>query len=154
MTTEQIDTRARAVCYQRMKPFLEGAAKRMPNARFIVTGYYPVITQRSARNVLFRFILGWAIPKDKQKWLFPNAKKNLFQDLTRTSTEWGEDSNRYLQLSVRDAGGTAGRIVFAPVYYKPDKGFGSAGSGFAAPKQSSLLWTSRFRTKFSMWYLR
>jgi hypothetical protein len=146
LTSEQVNKRARAVCYDRMKPFLDDAAKRMPNARFIVTGYYPVITLESSKNVLFRFIFGRALAKEKQKWLFPNAKKNLFQNLTRLSHEFGEFTNNYLQQSVSEASGATGRIVFAQIYNKPDSQFGLPGSGFAAPKKTSLLWTSLFNS--------
>jgi hypothetical protein len=146
-TTPCVQQRAKAVCHDRMKRFLEYAAPRLPNARFIVTGYYPVITAKSAKNVLLRLILGAFIAKGKRKWLFPNAKRNLYQDLTRISREFGQYSNESLQSSVDEVNTTSGgRISFVPVYVPPGGHFGTDGSGFAAPKPTSLLWTSRFNS--------
>lgn len=147
MTTEQIDRRAYAVCYGRMKPMLDAVAIHFPNARIIVTAYYPVITNRSAKNVFFRFVFGKFFSKEKQKWFFPNAKKELFQKLIALSNQWTESSNTSLRRSVNEANEKANnRIAFAPINYKPDSGFGSMGSGFAAPKNTTLLWTSLFNS--------
>ena len=63
--------------------------------------------------------------------------------LTTVSKAFAGSSNKYLQQSVDEAGGASGRIVFAPVFVEPPSAFGSPGSGFAAPKKTSLLWTSR-----------
>lgn len=147
MTKDQIEKRAQEVCYERMTPVLEDAAERFPNARIVLTGYYPIITEKSAKNAFLRFILGWVFPVEKHKWLFPNAKKQLFQKLIVVSKQWTESSNTALRRSVAEANLKANnRIAFAQINHKPDKGFGSVGSGFAAPKKSTLLWTSRFNS--------
>jgi len=150
ITPGQVQTLSRKMCYDRMKPLLEKAASDLPNARFIVTGYYPVMTEKSSRNLLLRALLGWILrihfAKEKEKWLFPSAKRTLFKTLVQASKEFGESSNADLRESVAKANGTSNRIVFAPVYYKPNSGFGSPGSGFAAPKNTSLLWTSMFNS--------
>jgi len=157
MTEKEIDDRAKEKCYDRMALFLPQVAKHFPDARIIVTGYYPVFTEKSARNLLLRFITGFVIPRKKQKWLFPNS--NLFRELVATSEQFGTSSNKYLRQSVDEANKSAGgRIVFVPVYGdaisiggKPapasrcpegESGFGSPCSGFAAPTKHSLLWTS------------
>lgn len=139
--------RAKAVCHDRMRRFLEKAVPLLPNARFIVTGYYPVITEQSARNVLLRLILGGFIARGKQKWLFPNAKEHLYQRLKENSEAFGKQTNVSLQLSVDEvnAGSGGRRISFVPVY-ADDGLFGKDGSGFAAPKKTSLLWTTRFNS--------
>jgi hypothetical protein len=143
MPLDRIDKLAKVVCYERMSPVLADVARRFPNARIIVTGYYPVITEKSARNVLFRFLFGTLFSREKQKWFFPNAKEQLFQKLIATSKQWAESSNTWLRLSVAEANEkAASRIAFAPTNYKPASPFGSVGGGFAAPKQTSLLWTS------------
>jgi len=142
-----VKERAKAVCHDRMRRFLEKALPLLPNARFIVTGYYPVITEQSARNVLLRLILGGFIAKGKQKWLFPNAKKNLYQKLKENSEAFGKQTNESLQLSVDEVNAASGnRISFVPVYVPPGGSFGQDGSGFAAHKDTSLLWTTRFNS--------
>jgi hypothetical protein len=147
MTIDQIDARTEKVCYERMTPILETVAERFPNSRIIVPGYYPVVTEKSAKNVLYRFAFGWLFSRQKQKWFFPNAKKQLFQKLTVRSNQWAESSNDALRRSVAKANQkAANRIVFAPITYGSKTGFGSRGSGFAAPKKTSLLWTSRLNS--------
>jgi len=157
MSLEAIDRRAKKKCLDRMTPFLKDVSAQFPTARIIVTGYYPVFTEKSARNLLLRFITGFVIPKKKQRWLFPNDE--LFRKLLATSRQWAKSSNDYLQKSVEESNGPAqGRIVFVPVYDQPTElagnpptqmkcggaqnGFGFPCSGFAAPKTHSLLWTS------------
>ena len=141
---DQIENRTKAVCYQRMKPLLDEVAQSFPNARIIVTGYYPIITEKSARNVFYRFAVGQMFAREKQKWLFKDSKKQSFKKLVAASRQWAESSNTWLRRSVDEANENAGqRIKFAPTNYQPDAGFGSIGSGFAAPKKTSLLWTSR-----------
>jgi hypothetical protein len=141
---DEIENRTKAVCYQRMKPLLDDVARSFPNARIIVTGYYPIITEKSARNVLYRFAIGRMFAREKQKWLLPDSKKQSFKKLLALSKQWTESSNTWLRRSVDEANENAGqRVKFAPTNYQPDVGFGSIGSGFAAPKKTSLLWTSR-----------
>jgi len=143
---EEIENKTKAACYQRMKPLLDDVARSFPNARIIVTGYYPIITEKSARNVLYRFAIG-KIAKEKQQWLFPDSKKRSFKKLVATSRQWADSSNTWLRRSVDEANENAGqRIKFAPTNYQPEAGFGSIGSGFAAPKKTSLLWTSRLNS--------
>jgi len=138
-----VQKRAAEVCYGRMKPFLERALSSFPNARFIVTGYYPVITQKSAKNILYGAVLGLGMASAKQKWFFRSARKQLFAKAVDASKYFGKYSNESLQQSIDEANSAgAPRISFVKVF-GDGTAFGSAGSGFAAPIESALLWTSR-----------
>jgi hypothetical protein len=146
MTTDEVRDRSKAMCYDRMRPFLQKALANFPQARFIVTGYYPVMTKKSSRNVLLRYLIGRFLARENQPWFSPNARERMFQNLTRISREFGEFTNNYLRQSIDEANAGGARITFVPVYEPPDSPFGKDRSGFAAPRDSSLLWTTRFNS--------
>src|SRR5207302_2001178 len=123
---------AQAKCGAPVEDLLERIAASFPTAHVIITGYSPIISEKTS-NDLFMRALG--------KRLYTPATgtprisdKELRKRLIAISKEWYDASNEKLASAARsvDAGLTASgsrqRILFAKVEFLPDYAFGSHGS--------------------------
>ncbi len=141
-----IKRRARDACYGSMKPVLSDVAKAFPNAAIVVTGYYPIITAKSAKNFAMRGVFSAVFASEFLSWILPTSKKKIFGDLVPRSKMWAEASDKALDLSVQEVNSddkkTSGnRIAFAKI----SDHFGD-GSGLSAPRKTTLLWTLNFNS--------
>src|SRR5438309_4426848 len=137
---------AQAKCGAPVEALLEKVVSSFPNAHVIITGYYPIISQKTS-NDLFMRALG--------KRLYTPATgsprisdKELRRRLIAISQEWYDASNEKLASAARSvdarltASGSRQRILFAKVEFLPDYAFGSHGSrlwGFDASPLRKLL---------------
>ena len=137
---------AQAKCGAPVEDLLERIAASFPNAHVIITGYYPIISEKTS-NDLFMRALG--------KRLYTPATgtprisdKELRKRLIAISKEWYDASNEKLASAARSvdarltASGSRQRILFAKVEFLPDYAFGSHGSrlwGFDASPLRKLL---------------
>jgi hypothetical protein len=65
MTPDQVRDRSKAMCYDRMRPFLQKAVADFPHARFIVTGYYPVIDEKVFQECSVA-LSDWEISRERE----------------------------------------------------------------------------------------
>ena len=137
---------AQAKCGAPVEALLEKIASSFPHAHVIITGYYPIISEKTS-NDLFMRALG--------KRLYTPAPgsprisdKELRRRLIAISQEWYDASNEKLADSAKSvdaklaASGSRQRTLFARVEFLPDYAFGSHGSrlwGFDASPLRKLL---------------
>jgi lysophospholipase L1-like esterase len=131
-TANGIRELAEQKCGPPMEALLDRLTKSFSNAHVIVTGYYPILSEKTSSDLFMRalarrFYTGTARMSDKQ----------LRARLIAISKEWYEGSNQMLaaaagkidaQLTVR---GSRQRVLFAEVEFLPEH-------SFAAPQ--SRLW--------------
>src|SRR5256886_6271918 len=123
---------AQAKCGVPVEALLEKIAASFPNAHVIITGYYPIISEKTS-NDLFMRALG--------KRLYTPATgtprisdKELRKRLIAISKEWYDASNEKLASAAKSvdaklsASGSRQRVLFAEVEFLPDYAFGSHGS--------------------------
>ena len=126
----------RELAQQKCGPPVEALLSRItgsfPNAHVIVTGYYPILSERTANDFFMR-----ALAKRLYTGSAPMNDKQLRARLIEVSREWYQASNRMLagatehvdaQLAAR---GSRQRTAFAEVGFLPEH-------SFAAPQ--SRLW--------------
>jgi hypothetical protein len=121
---------------QKCGPPVESLVNRIltsfPKAHVIVTGYYPILSEKTAsdlfmRNLIKRFYTGTAPMNDKQ----------LRTRLIEISREWYQTTNQMLGVATRKvdaqsaAKGSGQRALFAEIAFLPEH-------SFAAPQ--SRLW--------------
>ena len=137
---------AQAKCGAPVAALLEKVVSSFPNAHVIVTGYYPIISEKTS-NDLFMRALG--------KRLYTPASgsprigdKELRRRLIAISQEWYDASNEKLADSAKSvdaklaASGSRQRTLFARVEFFPGYAFGSHESrlwGFDASPLRKLL---------------
>ena len=137
---------AQAKCGVPVEALLEKIAASFPNAHVIITGYYPIISEKTS-NDLFMRALG--------KRLYTPATgtprisdKELRKRLIAISKEWYDASNEKLASAAKSvdaklsASGSRQRVLFAEVEFLPDYAFGSHGSrlwGFDASPLRKVL---------------
>ncbi|MDX6443327.1 MAG: hypothetical protein QOH71_401 [Blastocatellia bacterium] len=142
-TPQSIHALARQKCGPPMEALLTRIAGSFPNAHVIVTGYYPILSEETSRDLFMRalakkFYTGTARMNDKQ----------LHARLIEVSREWYEGSNEMLagaagkadaQLAAR---GSRQRVLFAEVKFLPEYSFAASQSrlwGFDASWIRKLL---------------
>jgi lysophospholipase L1-like esterase len=142
-TPQSIHALARQKCGPPMEALLTRIAGSFPNAHVIVTGYYPILSEGTSRDLFMRalakrFYTGTARMNDKQ----------LHARLIEVSREWYEGSNEMLagaagkadaQLAAR---GSRQRVLFAEVKFLPEYSFAASQSrlwGFDASWIRKLL---------------
>jgi lysophospholipase L1-like esterase len=119
-------------CGPPMEALLTRVATSFSNAHVIVTGYYPILSEKTSRDLFMRalarrFYSGTARMNDKQ----------LLGRLIAISKEWYEGSNQMLTVAAGKidaqlaAKGSRQRVLFAEVGFLPEH-------SFAAPE--SRLW--------------
>jgi hypothetical protein len=124
-----IEKRCEIKCGGPMRLLLARIAKRFPNARIVVPGYYPFFSDQSPKMTL-RFVT----------WLFllmaktggePHGGPEAADHMIRKSAVWYEISNRTLQEAVEESGreeDVSGRVVFTPVPFLAENAYGAPNS--------------------------
>jgi lysophospholipase L1-like esterase len=142
-TPQSIHELARQKCGPPVEAMLTRITSSFPNAHVIVTGYYPILSEGTSRDLVMRalakrFYTGTARMNDKQ----------LRARLIEISREWYEGSNQMLagaakkvdaQLAAR---GSRQRALFAEVNFLPEHSFAASQSrlwGFDASWIRKLL---------------
>src|SRR5213080_2609861 len=137
---------AQAKCGAPVEALLEKIASSFPNAHVIMTGYYPIVSEKTSNDLFMRALnrrLYTPAPGAPHR-----SDKELRRQLIEISKEWYQSSNQKLADAARavdarlSAGGSRKRILFAKVEFLPDYAFGSHGSrlwGFDASPLRKLL---------------
>jgi len=137
---------AQAKCGAPVAALLERIAASFPNAHVIITGYYPIVSEKTSNDLFMRALnrrLYTPAPGAPHK-----SDKELRRQLIDISKEWYQSSNKKLAEAARavdaklSAGGSRQRILFAEVQFLPDYAFGSHASrlwGFDASPLRKLL---------------
>src|SRR5947199_5810300 len=137
---------AQAKCGVPVEALLEKIAASFPNAHVIITGYYPIVSEKTSNDLFMRALnrrLYTPAPGAPHR-----SDKELRRQLIDISKEWYQSSNQKLADAARavdarvSAGGSRRRILFAKVELLPDHARGPHGSrrrGFAASPVRRLL---------------
>jgi hypothetical protein len=113
-----------------MKGLLEKAADTFPNARIVVPGYFPLISESTPPHILFETLKEWlfgskeenekmekAIDKDwaAQSGETKDARANLIlRDLAERSKQFVTESNAALESAVRELNKNRPRLAVVP----------------------------------------
>ncbi len=141
-----IETACECKCGEPMRTLLTGIAKRFPNARVVVTGYYPFFSGKTPKMTLrFVTLLFFLVTDSKNE---PPSWSVSGQRMIRKSAVWYEVSNATLARAVEQANreeGVSGRVAFAPLPVLAENAYG-------APQ--SLLWgvTEHDNVAVSRWW--
>ena len=146
-TPEAIQALAQEKCGAPVKELLIRIASTFPNAHIIVSGYYPVFSDKTPRDFFMR-----ALAKRFYAALVPNGPKissrEMLARLTIISAAWYAASNSTLTDAVARANahlvarGTRQRVLFAQVPFEPEHAFSARKSqlwGFDASFFRKLL---------------
>ena len=137
---------AQAKCGAPVEALLEKIAASFPNAHVIITGYYPIVSEKTSNDLFMRALnrrLYTPAPGTPHR-----SDKELRRQLIDISKEWYQSSNQKLADAARavdaklSAGGSRQRVRFAKVEFLPDYAFGSHESrlwGFDASPLRKLL---------------
>ena len=146
-TPEAIKGLAREKCGAPVEELLVRIASTFPNAHIIISGYYPVFSDKTPRDFFMR-----ALAKRFYAALVPDGPKissrEMLARLTIISAAWYEVSNSSLSDAVARANarlvarGTRQRVLFAKVLLEPEHAFSARKSqlwGFDASFLRKLL---------------
>ncbi|MGE5188960.1 MAG: hypothetical protein ACM3NF_02765, partial [Gemmatimonadota bacterium] len=141
-----IESACACKCGAPMRNLLTRIARRFPNARVVVPGYYPFFSREtpkmSLRFVTLLFLLLADSPNEPPSWSVCGER------LIGKSAAWYQASDATLSRAVDEANrepGVSGRVVFAPIPVL-------AGNAYGAPQ--SLLWgvTEHDNVALSRWW--
>ncbi len=134
-------------CGAPVEDLLARVASSFPNANIVLTGYYPVISEKTPRDLFMR-----ALAKSFYAPLSPEARRpsdnEMFDRLTALSNAWYESSNRALTAAVAKtnekliARGSRQRVSFARIRFQPEQAFAARDSrlwGFDATTIRKML---------------
>ena len=146
-TPEAIQALAQEKCGTPVEELLTRIASTFPNAHIIVSGYYPVFSDKTPRDFFMR-----ALAKRFYAALIPNRptinSREMLAQLTIISAAWYAASNSTLNDAVARtnarllARGTRQRVLFAQVTFEPEHAFSARKSqlwGFDASFLRKLL---------------
>ena len=142
----EIETACQCKCGIPMSALLARVARRFPNARVVVPGYYPFFSPKTPKmNLRFVTVL-FLLVADSQKEL--PGWSACGSRLIRKSEVWYEVSNATLAGAVHEANrhaGVDGRVHFAPISVLPENAYG-------APQ--SMVWgvTEHDNVAVSRWW--
>ena len=137
---------AQAKCGAPVEALLEKIAASFPNAHVIITGYYPIVSEKTSNDLFMRALnrrLYTPAPGAPHR-----SDKELRRQLIDISKEWYQSSNQKLADAARavdaklSASGSRQRVLFAEVEFLSDFAFGSHESrlwGFDASPLRKLL---------------
>ena len=127
-TPEAIQALAQEKCGAPVEELLTRIASTFPNAHIIISGYYPVFSDKTPRDFFMR-----ALAKRFYAALIPNGPKinsrEMLAQLTIISAAWYAASNSTLSEAVVRtnarlvARGTRQRVMFAEVTFEPEHAF-------------------------------
>jgi len=146
-SSQVIEALAREKCGAPVEDLLARIATTFSNAHIVLTGYYPIISENTSRDLFMR-----ALAKRFYAALSPEQRrpsdKEMFERLTAISNTWYEASNRALTAAVAktneqlNAGGSRQRVSFARIPFKPEHAFAARESrlwGFDATTIREML---------------
>jgi lysophospholipase L1-like esterase len=132
-TAEGIQALAQEKCGAPVEGLLTRIASAFPNSHIIVSGYYPVVSEKTPRDLFMR-----ALAKRFYAPIDPNgskvSEKELLARLSIVSTAWYEASNRWIMDAVAKVGarlalsGSRQRVLFAKVPFAPEHAFAARDS--------------------------
>ncbi len=129
----------REKCGARMHTLLRRVATEFPSAHVVVTGYYPIISPKTAINAFTRLLvkkLASQNPEARQM-----SDKEMREKLIAISEEWHRTSTRSLAEAVATTNlelqrnSSQQKILFAEIDFSPEH-------AFSAP--DTLLWNFKF----------
>jgi lysophospholipase L1-like esterase len=137
---------AQAKCGAPVEALLERVVSAFPNAQVILTGYYPIISEKTSNDLFMRGL-------SRRLYTPANGEphrsdKELRQRLIAISKEWYQSSNEKLAGAAHavdarlSAAGSRRRVLFAGVSFLPEFGFGAYDSrlwGFDASFLRKML---------------
>lgn len=146
-TPEGIQALAQEKCGAPVEELLLRIASTFPNAHLVLTGYYPIMSDKTSRDFFMR-----ALVKRFYSPSAPNppkiSSKEMLARLAIISATWYESSNRWLAEAVAKANAHLGsrrsaqRVLFAKIPFAPDHAFAAHRSqlwGFNASFLRKLL---------------
>jgi lysophospholipase L1-like esterase len=145
-TPEQIRELAQAKCGSPMETLLARITGVFPNAHVVVTGYYPILSEKSANDLFMRSLTKrFYIPESGAPRL---SDQMLRARLISISREWYHTSDQMLSAAARkidaqsQAAGSHQRVLFADAGFAPENAFAAGRSrlwGFDATTLRKLL---------------
>lgn len=145
-TPDGIRELAQAKCGSPVEALLTRIVNVFPNAHVVVTGYYPILSEKSANDLFMRALA--------KRFYSPDAgapkmnDKTLRARLIAISREWYHTSDQMLSAAARkvnaqlQANGSHQRVLFADAGYRPENSFAASSSrlwGFDASALRKLL---------------
>jgi lysophospholipase L1-like esterase len=137
---------AQAKCGAPVEALLERVASSFPNAQVILTGYYPIISEKTSNDLFMRGLSRRLYTPESGE---PHrSDKELRQRLIGISKEWYQSSNEKLATAANtvdaklSVAGSRRRVLFAGVSFSPEYGFGAYDSrlwGFDASFLRKML---------------
>jgi hypothetical protein len=120
---------AQVKCGAPVEALLERVVSVFPNAQVILTGYYPIISEKTTNDLFMRGL-------SRRLYTPANGEphrsdKELRQRLITISKEWYQSSNEKLASAAHavdaslSAAGSRRRVLFAGVSFLPEYGFGA-----------------------------
>lgn len=137
---------AQSKCGPPVESMLEKTADSFPNAQIVITGYYPIVSEKTSNDLFMRALnrkLYTPAPGTPRR-----SDKELRRQLIGISREWYVSSNERLAAAARaidaklSARGSNQHVRFAEIEFMPDYAFGSHESrlwGFDASPLRKLL---------------
>lgn len=144
---EEIQALAREKCGVPVEGLLSRIASSFPNAHIIISGYYPVVSNKTPRDLFMRALAKRYYAPAEPTRRRPSDKE-LLERLTIVSNAWYEASNNSLTQSVTNvnshlaAQGSRQRVLFAKILFLPEHAFAARDSrlwGFDATLLRKLL---------------
>jgi lysophospholipase L1-like esterase len=128
ISTDEIRGLTEAKCGPPVEKLLRRITSSFPNARVIVTGYYPFFSEKT-RNNIFLKAMARRFFKDEPGARRMSSKVTL-QRLIANSKTWYETSNLTLAAAVARANGELShpRIAFTEIHLLPEHSFGAGES--------------------------
>lgn len=145
-TPEHIRLSAQEKCGPPMETLLQRITRAFPNTHVVVTGYYPILSERSANDLFMRALT--------RRFYTPEAGAPRLNDqmlrarLISISREWYQTSDQMLSAAARkidaqlQAAGSHQRVLFADAGFAPENAFAAGRSrlwGFDATTLRKLL---------------
>jgi lysophospholipase L1-like esterase len=132
----------RAKCGPPVEALLARIARTFPNAHVVVTGYYPIVSEKTANDLFMRALAKrFYHPEDDAPRM---NDKMLRARLIAISTEWYDTSTAMLSEAARTvdsqlaAKGSRQRVLFANVPFRPEHAFAAKQSRFWGFDASAL----------------
>lgn len=132
-------------CGEPSRELLERVTESFPNAWVIITGYYPIVTEKSAKNLAMRLLIRSFQPADaEEKFSIIKNDRARFRHLVEMSRFWQWQSSANILNSVMSINqALTNKGEPARIWYVEAPGTGPL-NGFSAPE--SLMWTLGFNS--------
>jgi len=146
-SSQNIEALAQEKCGAPVEQLLSRVASSFPNAHIVLTGYYPVISEKTSRDLFMRTLAKMFYAALSSEARRPSDKE-LFERLTAISNAWYEASNRALMDAVAKtnselaAKASHQRVSFARIPFLPEHAFAARESrlwGFDATTARKML---------------